>query len=133
MTAVAASLDGVIAFSDGVPGFEACREFVLVAAPALEPFRLVQGVGDRGPSFVTIDPRRVDAGYPAHLDAADLARLSARDGQPLLWLAIVASGPDGEATANLRAPLVINPTAMRGIQLITADSPYRVDHRLQVA
>jgi flagellar assembly factor FliW len=51
----------------------------------------------------------------------------------LLWLAIVASGPDGEATANLRAPLVINPTAMRGIQLITAHSPYRVDHRLQVA
>jgi flagellar assembly factor FliW len=37
------------------------------------------------------------------------------------------------ATANLRAPLVINPASMRGIQLISLDSPYRIDHPLQAA
>ena len=40
---------------------------------------------------------------------------------PLLWLAIV-SVTDTGATANLRAPIVINPQSMRGLQLLPAAS-----------
>jgi flagellar assembly factor FliW len=34
---------------------------------------------------------------------------------------------------NLRAPLVINPRTLRGIQLITSESNYRFDHPLRAA
>jgi flagellar assembly factor FliW len=59
-------------------------------------------------------------------------RLSAHEREPLLWLALVAANEDGTATANLRAPVVINPGTMRGIQVIALESPYRTDHPLPI-
>jgi flagellar assembly factor FliW len=127
------SLDGVVTFAEGLPGFETCRQFILVGSPALQPFTVVRGVEDDGPAFVAIDPRRLSPDYAPRLDRSDLARLEADPNQPLLWLALVAAGDDGTATANLRAPLVINPAAMRGIQLIVIDSPYSIAYPLKVA
>lgn len=124
---------GVVTFPDGLPGFEQHRQFVLVGSPSLYPFTVVRGVEQDAPAFVAIDPRRVSGDYPTTLDRADLARLDARADSPLLWLALVAAGSDGAATANLRAPIVINPGTMRGIQVIAVDSPFAVDHPLQVA
>jgi flagellar assembly factor FliW len=130
---VATSIEGVVTFADGLPGFEGCRQFVLVESAAMRPFTVVQGVDQDGPAFVAIDPHRVDGTYQPSLERADLARLGTDGTAQLLWLAIVAAGEDGSATANLRAPLVINPIAMRGIQLIDVDSPYPIDHPLRVA
>lgn len=122
--------DDVVTFVEGLPGFESCRRFILVASPGLSPFTLVQGVGDGAPSFVAIDPHLVDRDYLTSLERVDLARLKAEAGGPLLWLALVTAQDSGEATVNLRAPLVINPGSMCGIQVIAADSPYRFDHPL---
>lgn len=125
--------DGIVTFQDGLPGFESCRRFVIVAPADLQPFAVMQGLDEGGPSFVTIDPRAVAPEFPVTLDATALARLSADRQAPLLWLALVAARADGSATANLRAPVVINPGTMQGIQLIAVDSPYPVDHPLKVA
>lgn len=132
-TAFPAPIDGVVTFADGLPGFERCRQFVLVSSPALQPFAVLQGVDADAPAFVTIDPRLVTDTFAPALDRVTLARLGAQAGETLLWLAIITAGRDGLATANLRAPLVINPASMRGIQLISLDSPYRIDHPLQAA
>jgi flagellar assembly factor FliW len=128
----ASAVDGVVTFSEGLPGFENHRQFVLVASPDMAPFTVMQGLEAEAPSFVTVDPRMVDRAYPTTLDRVDLARLSAHEKEPLLWLAIVAAHEDGRATANLRAPVVINPGTMRGIQIIAVESPYRTDHPLSV-
>lgn len=133
MTMSPPALDGVVTFHDGLPGFETSRRFVVVGSPDLQPFTVIQGIDDGGPSFVAIDPRVVEPDFPAALDAPSLARLQADGRGPLLWLALVAVGADGTATANLRAPIVINPGAMQGIQLITAESRYGVNHPLKVA
>jgi len=45
--------------------------------------------------------------------------------EPLLWLAIVTI-TEKEATANLRAPVVINPSKMIGCQLIRDNDQYPV-------
>ncbi|MEO8481935.1 MAG: flagellar assembly protein FliW [Acidobacteriota bacterium] len=126
------ALDGVVTFAEGLPGFENCRQFVVVGSLEMQPFTVVQGLDSGGPSFVAIDPRRVTGDYATKLERVDLARLGSNGQDPLLWLAIVGAQEDGSATANLRAPLVINPTAMRGIQLIGVDSAYPIDHPLQV-
>jgi flagellar assembly factor FliW len=101
-----------------------------VTSPELAPFTLVQGVDAGAPSFLAIDPRLVDAGYASPLAPSDLVRLGAAPVTPLLWLVLITVGRDGAATANLKAPLVINPATMRGLQLIAPDSPYLVDHPL---
>lgn len=125
--------DGVVTFADGLPGFESSRRYVLVVSPELAPFTLIQGIDPEGPSFVGIDPRVIEDNYPVALDRMDLMRLGADRGQALLWLSIVADRGDGTATANLRAPIVINPATMRGIQLIAVESRFQIDHPLQAA
>ena len=129
-----------IEFPDGLPGFETHHAFVVLSGRSFEPFTVLQGVGAGAPSFATIDPRRTVGGYAPALGAADLARLGADASTPLLWLAIVSADNDGRATVNLRAPVVINPSTLRGVQLVdvndarVADAPvYRFDHPLRAA
>lgn len=125
-----AGSEQTVTFVQGLPGFEASRHFVLVTAPALQPFTLLHGDGADAPSFVGIDPRLVEPEYRTDLGREDLARVSAEPGQTLLWLALVTAGQDGQATVNLRAPIVINPASMQGVQVLSPESPYRLDHPL---
>ena len=125
------SSHAVIEFPDGLPGFESCRQYVLLSGPAVAPFTIVQGLGPESPAFAAIDPARVVDGYRTELDDADRARLGATEDAPLVWLALVSPQQEPEPTVNLRAPLVINPQTLRGIQLIAADSPYSLDHPLR--
>jgi flagellar assembly factor FliW len=120
----------VVTFADGLPGFEANHRFVLVASASLDPFTLLQAVGPDAPSFVAIDPRRVEPSFAGEMTAADRARLAAASDAPLVWLALVSAREDAPATVNLRAPIVINPASMRGIQIVPVESPYRLDHPL---
>lgn len=126
----AASPSGVVTFADGLPGFEAARHFVLVTSPTIAPFTIIQGTDEGGPSFVAIEPQRVAPDFRPALESADRARLGAAADGPLLWLALVTARPRTEATVNLRAPLVINPASMRGIQVVPAESPYTINHPL---
>lgn len=128
--AFSADAAGVVTFTAGLPGFERCRRFVLVSAPALGPFTCLHGLDAPHPSFLTIDPRRVVAGYGPALTAADRRRLDADDGSPLLWLSVVRLDGD-RATANLRAPIVVNPARLLGVQVLEADSPFAADHHLE--
>jgi flagellar assembly factor FliW len=119
----------VIHAADGLPGFEGCRRYVLVTAPEMAPFTCLHGLDAPAPSFVTIDPRLVVAGYQQPLGAAERARLGVEGDEPLLWLAVVRVAEDG-ATVNLRAPIVVHPGRMRALQLVGADAPYAAAHPL---
>src|SRR5262245_1577510 len=100
MKTPAEASEGVITFTDGLPGFEAFRRFVIVASPGIDPFSCVHGVEPKAPAFLAIDPRRVLADYTCELTAADCARVKAEPGRPLVWLALVTAGESG-ATVNL--------------------------------
>jgi flagellar assembly factor FliW len=121
----------IVTIVEGIAGFEQCRRFVLVSSAAIAPFTCVQGLDTPRPSFLAIAPGLVDARYDARLTSGDRKRLDAVDDEPLLWLAFVRLMPES-ATANLRAPLVINPRRMIGLQLMAADSDYALDHPLVV-
>ncbi len=127
----AANTADVVTMVDGMPGFERCRRFVVVAVSAIEPFACFQGLDAPRPSFLAIDPHLVEPRYRELLTAADRKRLDAADDDTLLWLVLVHL--DAETpTVNLRAPIVINPRRMLGLQVLPPDSPYTIDHPLQV-
>lgn len=122
--------DAVVTFPDGLPGFEASRQYVLVTSPELEPFMCLRGVDEGGPAFLAIDPRRVVADYPCALESPNAERIGRAAEAPLLWLAIVTAS-EHSASVNLRAPLVINPTSMLGVQVIAVESRYPFDQPLE--
>lgn len=119
----------VVHFEHGLPGFEQCRRFVLVTAGPLAPFTCLHGLDEPGPSFLTLDPRQIVAGYQTPLGASERARLDAMPDDPLLWLAILHVD-ELAVTANLRAPIVINVRRMAGLQVLGADTAWATDHLL---
>ena len=93
------------------------------------PFQWLTSVEGPAASFLTVDPRVVLPTFRYALSAADLSRLRvANSDTPLLWLAIVLVEADGTVTANLRAPIVINPATMIGHQVMPHDCLYPLRH-----
>jgi flagellar assembly factor FliW len=119
-----------IAFPDGIPGFEACRQFVLLAAEAIAPLQRLESIEGTPAAFVGIDPRLAVAGYRCRLSDNDLRALEADASTTLLWFAIISAEADGTLVANLRAPIVINPQRMIGRQVLPDDGSYPIRHVL---
>lgn len=114
----------IVEFPSGIPGFETCHRFVLVASPDIAPLACLRALDPPEASFLTVDPTLLDPGYDLTLREFERTRLGGAD-EPLVWLAIVTVA-DGLATANLRAPVVINPRRMIGCQFIRDDADYPV-------
>lgn len=120
----------VITFPKGLPGFEACRSFVLIAPEGETIVQCLRSVEGPAASFLVIDPRRAMTGYRCDLSNADRERLQASTDAPLLWLALVTIEEEGTIVVNLRAPVVINPVTMLGAQVIPHHCLYPLRHVL---
>ena len=123
----------IIRFPEGLPGFEACRGFVLLAAGDGVPVQRLESVEGPEARFLAIDPRFVLPTYRFELSHTDRARLGAKAETPLLWLAMVMLEADGTITVNLRAPVVINPERMVGFQVMPYECLYPLRHVLAPA
>jgi flagellar assembly factor FliW len=117
-----------VTFPNGIPGFESCHRWVVLAAESHTPLRRLHAVDGAEASFLTLDPRQVLEGYRCELSAADRARIGADTKTPLLWLALVNVEANGAVSVNLRAPIVINPKTMVGQQVLPHDCLYPLRH-----
>lgn len=108
----------VIAFPEGMPGYEGTRQFALLELANVAPLKVLHAVNAPDPCFLVVDPKAVMPGYRCDLGPADRLRLGAADDSTLLWLAIVIMGEHGEIAVNLRAPIVIDPARMTGRQVM---------------
>lgn len=134
--ALAADLDTsstsreIITFPKGIPGFEACYGFVLMAPDHNGGLQYLRSVEGPPASFLVMDPRLVLPGYRCELSDGDRDRLQAAPDAPLLWLVLVTVESDGAIVTNLRAPVVINPARMLGAQVIPHHCLYPLRHVL---
>jgi flagellar assembly factor FliW len=118
-----------IAFPDGIPGFEACHRFVLLTSDALAPLQRLESIEGPPAAFLGIDPRLVMTEYRCSLSDNDRRALGADADTTLLWFAIISEA-DGVLSANLRAPIVINPQRMIGRQVLPDNGLYPIRHAL---
>ena len=128
---VAIDPQDVITFSDGLPGYERARQFVLLDVDELKPLKVLHAVNDQDPCFLVVDPKSVLPAYRCDLAGTDRLRLGASDDNALVWLAIVTVREDGNLAVNLRAPVVINPTLMRGRQVMPNACVYPLEFLIE--
>jgi flagellar assembly factor FliW len=126
----AITVSEAVTFPDGIPGFESCRRWVVMAAADAMPLRRLHAIDGAEASFLTIDPRAVLESYRCELSTADRRRIGGSDDDPLLWLALVMVEESGALTVNLRAPIVINPRTMTGQQVLPHNCLYPLRHVL---
>lgn len=114
----------LLTFPQGLPGFEGCRRFAILTSMRAAPLQCLHAVDGAPATFLALDPRLVLPEFRCLLSEGDAARLRASDPAALLWLALLTFDDKGNAFANLRAPVVINPHLMLGYQLMPHNTLY---------
>ena len=119
------SSDSLYAFPEGIHGFEAHREYALVPCDR-ESFWWLQATDEPGLAFLLVDPFVVHAGYEVDLGAGDERFLGLTSPSDALVLTVVTlpSSKDGQATTNLRGPLVFNTQSRCGRQIVSTVEAY---------
>jgi flagellar assembly factor FliW len=122
-----------LSLAEPLPGFPAHRDYVLV--PAEDGGRLfwLQSVAPDGPRFLAIPAAAHFPDYAPSLPGAACSELGLDDPREarLFCLVTVPDGDVAAATANLRAPVVVNPATHRARQVVLPDSAHPIRRSLR--
>jgi flagellar assembly factor FliW len=113
----------VLTLAEPMPGFPSHRDYALVAAESSGLLFWLQSVVPDGPRFLAVPAGPFFPDYAPALPTgacAELGLADAADAQ-VLCLVTVLGGDVATATANLRAPLVVNPATGRARQVVLTD------------
>jgi flagellar assembly factor FliW len=127
-----AEASNLITFPEGLPGFERCRRFVLLRHSGASLLTCLHAVDGPMASFLAVDPRHVLPHYRCELSETHRFRLGAGSHVPLVWLAVITIGEHDELYVNLRAPVVISPEHLLGLQVMPHNALYPLRHRLDL-
>jgi len=115
----------------GLLGFESVKHFVLLARPDEEPFMRLQMLAPGEHAFVVLSPSTILPDYRPELSPEDVAFLELKDPADALVVGIVTLYGNGEATINLRGPIVLNRHTLVGKQVIPLNAgALELRHRL---
>ena len=119
--------DQVVRTEEGVLGFPACREWVLLDG-ATPGTAWLQSMEHAPLAFLLADPFEAVPQYVMDVAPADMERLHATESSQVVVFAIVTlpAHAAASATANLAAPIVVNVTARRASQVIVSDGRWGV-------
>jgi len=118
----------------GLLGFERMKDYLLIANPAEEPFGWLQVKGDTSLAFVVINPFLIVPDYKPDIPQADVEFLGLNEAEDAMLLNIVTVHKHGEATMNLKGPIVLNRHTGVGKQVVIANATdYSVQHPLLVS
>ncbi len=123
-------------FPLGLPAFEQEKSFAPLDLPGTEPLLFLQSTSRPDLCFLCFPILVVDPSYSLNITAEDLELLElGRDRQPrigddVLVLAFLSMQENHPATANLMAPVVVNPKNRRAVQAIRCDAVYSHQHAI---
>jgi flagellar assembly factor FliW len=132
-TSLAAPAVQVLTFAEPMPGFPAHRDFVLVPVDPTGRLFWLQSAAPDGPRFLAAPTAHFFPEYAPALPGpacTDLGLEDPADAQVLCLLSV----PDGDvasATANLRAPVVVNARTHRARQVVLLDGRHPIRRPLR--
>jgi len=116
--------DMLLTFSAGLVGFPAFRRYVVLDPPENVDYQWFQSVDEPSLAFVIMDAHLLHPDFRTNLSEEGLAELEVTPTDSISIMAVVTIPSDqpDQATANLRAPLVVNERTKQGKQLILHES-----------
>ncbi len=125
------SKEDIITFPEGIPGFEANKQFVSVKVPEHEPFEWLVCVTNTMLRFAVINPLHFMPDYDPPVTQRQLDSLDLRKTDDVLVYVIITLKENLlESTANMIGPLFINPQKMIGKQIVIDSDKYSVQERV---
>lgn len=127
------SEDRVLCFPSGLPGFPACRRFVLMDHDRETPLRWLHCIDRAEIAFLVVEPHEILASYDVEVPQDVLSllgwRAESHDSSDVLLLLILNAG-ESSLAANLRAPIVVNTRTRQAHQLILENPALSFRHPL---
>jgi flagellar assembly factor FliW len=108
-------------FPHGLPAFESQKRFRLIER---RPLLFLESETTPELSFLLLPVGLIEPAYELALSDDDRATLGPGSDSALLCLAVITTAEDSPPTANLLAPVVINPLSGRAVQAVRSDSTY---------
>jgi flagellar assembly factor FliW len=123
----------VLSLAEPLPGFPGHRDYVLVPADGAGLLFWLQSVAPDGPRFLAVSAASFFPDYAPALPGVACVELGleAADEAVLYCLVTVPDGDVTAATANLRAPLVVNSDTGRARQLVLTDGLHPIRRPLR--
>lgn len=122
--------DRIIEFPNGLPGFEDCKRYALLSpeSEGAPRYFILQSLDDPAVAFNIADPSLFGFNYEIELSDEESAALDLADPAEAVVVVMLVkdAAAGGELRANLKAPLVLNVRARRGIQHVFARLSYQV-------
>lgn len=126
--------ESIIRLPYGLLGFERVKNYVLLTRPHEEPFMWLQMLDEARQAFLVVSPFLVLPNYQPDIAEGDVKFLELNDPADALLVNIVTLRGNGQATINLKGPLVINRHTMVGKQVIPDNAAnYSLHHPLPVS
>jgi flagellar assembly factor FliW len=122
-----------LSFTEPLPGFPGHRDYVLVTADASGVLFWLQSVAPEGPRFLTVSAPAFFPDYAPALPASvlDELGLADRSAAQVYCLVTVLDGDVATATANLRAPVVVDGDTARARQVVLTDGLHAIRRPLR--
>lgn len=120
--------DEALDFPEGIIGFPDCRRYIVLDHDTGIPLRWLQAVERGDLAFPVMDAYTLLPDYMGTVSPADLVALGVGTGKDLVTFVIltIPRGAPELTTANLRAPVVVNPATRTARQvLVLEDYPIR--------
>lgn len=115
----------VVHFPEGLVGFEALRDFVVMPNEKEGPLFWIQSVEDPQVAFVLTDPTNFFLEYKIVPDANEHGKLGTGEGEEVYNLSVVTVHQNNSITLNLQAPILFAPNESRAIQVILDKGKYQ--------
>jgi flagellar assembly factor FliW len=126
--------EDIIQLPYGLLGFERVNNYVLVTRRHEEPFKWLQMVDGARHAFLVLSPFIAVPTYQPDIAEEDVRFLELATPSDAELLTIVTLRGKGEATINLKGPIVINRHTRVGKQIIPNNAAqYSVRHPLRVS
>ena len=115
----------ILQFSNGIPGFQQEKQFVLLGLPGNPLFQILQSIQTADLAFIVADPYHFYPEYSFELDDSTVEALQIQSREDVVVLSIITlKEPFMDSTINLKAPFIINPTITSGRQYILNTDHY---------
>ncbi len=123
--------NAVINFKSGLPGFENLHQFRLKNT-LQDPFFLLESIEDENIAFILLDPFLICPEYEIEISDSEMKRLNiSGEKESALIFTIISIRNEGTLfTANLQAPIIINPETREGEQFILNEPKWSIRYNI---
>jgi len=116
---------------NGLPGFENLHTFILAELEGYAPFCALKSVEQPEISMLVIDAKLLPVWHDIEIPARELQILNLEDsGTAEQFVILKVDQHSQEFTANIKAPIVINPQSGSANQVILDNASLSVEHPL---